>query len=283
MLRDARVLVTGASSGIGYAMARALATAGARLVVSGRRRDRLGALADTIAAAGDHRPVVVVADLSVRGAAAELAAQATAALGGIDVLVNNAAEEGSGTYAVSGDDDPARTLFETNYFSPMALVRALLPDMQARRTGAIVNVSSLGAITPIPGTGHYPSTKAALAAATEALRAELAGSGVHLLLVFPGLVETPMLAAFRARPELSPRARTSLRLMPVGTADGLARRIVAALRRRRALVVYPRAYALAPHFPSVSRGVTGRLFPFPRRPVAGGAWRRRTCQLMACR
>jgi short-subunit dehydrogenase len=116
-----------------------------------------------------------------------------------------------------------------------------------------VNVSSLGAITPIPETGHYPSAKAALSIATEALRVELRGSGVQVVLVYPGLVDTPMFRAFRDRPSLSARWRRSLRLMPVGHPEKLGRLIVTALRRGRTMVVYPRPFALTPYFPSLSR------------------------------
>jgi short-subunit dehydrogenase len=190
-------------------------------------------------------------------------------------LINNAAVEGDGLYSKTTDQRAARQLFEVNYWSPMALVQAVLPAMRERSAGAIVNVSSLGAITPIPDTGHYPSAKAALAVATEALHAELRRSGIQVLLVYPGLVETPMLRAFRERPNLPARWRTSLRRMPVGRPEQLARLIVKALRRGRKTVVYPRSFALAPHFPSVSRWFTSLSFPPPaesRRAAPARRW-----------
>jgi len=259
-LRGKRILVTGASSGIGHALARELAEQGAVVAVAGRNVRRLEELADEIAAAGSVRPVVLTADLSERGSADSLATRATAALGTVDVLINNAAVEGVGAYCTAGDDDESRELFETNYWSPMMLIRTLVRDMRSRRTGAIVNVSSLGAITPISGTGHYPSSKAALAVATETLRSELRGSGVHVVLVYPGFVDTPMLRAFEARADLPSRTRRSLSMMPVGKPDALARLVVKALRRGRGTVVYPRSYALTPLVPAVSRRVTNLLF-----------------------
>lgn len=87
----------------------------------------------------------------------------------------------------------ARGLFETNYWSALALVRALLPSIRQRK-GAVVNVSSLGAITPNPLVGHYSSSLAALQLMTETLRLELRGTGVHMLAIMPGPVETGMLA-----------------------------------------------------------------------------------------
>jgi short-subunit dehydrogenase len=132
--------------------------------------------------------------------------------------------------------------------------------MRKRGAGALVSVSSLGAITPISGTGHYASSKAALAIATEALRSELHGSGVHVMLVYPGFVDTPMLRAFKARPDLSTRMRRGLSLMPVGTPEGLARAIVKALHKDRRTLVYPRWYAVTPLIPAVSRWFTNLLF-----------------------
>ena len=96
-LRDANVLVTGASSGIGTAIAQALGDTGCRLALSGRRIAALEEVAGEMERRGHRRPIVIPADLSVSGAAAELAAKAIAALGSVDVLVNNAALEGEGT------------------------------------------------------------------------------------------------------------------------------------------------------------------------------------------
>src|SRR5262252_9385802 len=108
-LRGKRVLITGASSGIGYATACALAAEGAVLAASGRAVARLEELADVIASHGHVPPVALAADL---------AARAVEALGTVDILVNNAAMEGVGAYAVAGDDETSRELFETNYWSP---------------------------------------------------------------------------------------------------------------------------------------------------------------------
>jgi short-subunit dehydrogenase len=273
-LRNARVLVTGASAGIGRATAFAFGMQGTQLAISGRRQKELAALADAVVAAGGARPLILTADLAQPGAARALAARAFETLGSLDVLINNAAAEGVGFYADALDDRAARELFDLNYWSPMELVRAVIPAMRQAGRGAIVNVSSLGAITPIAGTGHYPSTKAALAAATEALRNELRGTGIQVVLVYPGFVDTPMLRAFHAR-ALPPSWRPGLRMMPVGQPEKLARLIVAAVRRGRKVVVYPRLFSLAPHFPAVSRWLTSRLFPAatsaPAAP-AGCAW-----------
>ena len=125
------------------------AAEGAVLAVSGRNSHALDELADLIASHGHVRPIVLVADLSRRGAAESLAARAVETLGTVDIVINNAAAEGVGFYAAAGDDEKSRELFETNYWSPFVLNRALLPSMRERGFGALVSVSSLGAITPI--------------------------------------------------------------------------------------------------------------------------------------
>lgn len=258
-LHGKKVLITGASKGIGEAVAREFAARGAALAISARRLEVLESLADSIGVAPATRPLAFAADLSKRGEADKLAAQVLRTFGAVDVLVNNAAVEGIGSYWQSGDSSEARDLFEMNYWSPMALARALIPRMIKKGNGAVVNVSSLGAITPILGTGHYPSTKAALAIATEALRTELASSGVCMILVFPGLVDTPMFRDFRARPNLSENMQRNLRFFPMGKPGGLARVLAKAILRERASVVYPRVYAMTPLLPTLSRWVTRRL------------------------
>src|SRR4051794_22906158 len=124
-IREARVLLTGASSGIGRELAQALAAGGARLALAARREDRLRALADELEAAGLPRPVAFPADLGRRGAADELAARAVESLGGVDVLVNDAGGGFQGLQWAGGDRDEAREVLEVNYWSPLALIRAL--------------------------------------------------------------------------------------------------------------------------------------------------------------
>jgi NAD(P)-dependent dehydrogenase (short-subunit alcohol dehydrogenase family) len=109
--------------------------------------------------------------------------------GGIDVLVNNA---GYGYRAAveEGDDAEVRTLFETHFFGAVAMIKAVLPDMRARRRGAIVNISSIGAtVTPV-GSGYYSAAKAAIEGMSGALRAELAPLGISVTVVEPGAFRT---------------------------------------------------------------------------------------------
>ena len=254
-LADTNVLLTGASSGIGRELARVLAGRGARLAIAARRRDRLETLADELAATGHPRPAVFAADLSERGAAAALAEGATAALGHVDVLVNNAGGGVGGSQWSVGDDDAAREAFEVNYWSPLALTKALVPAMRERGRGAVVNVTSMAQVNTWPGFGAYGATKAALGLATETLRLELSGSPVHVLEAIPGPVDT----AVQGETRLVPGIDRMLGRVPLGDAAEMARRIVTALERGRAHVIYPRRTAVAYHLPSVARRDTRRL------------------------
>jgi len=268
-LEGKKALVTGASSGIGRAAAKALALAGVELAISARREGALASLADEIEAAGGKRPRILTADLSQRGEARRLGEAALSALGAVDILVNNAGVGLGGAQAVVGDDDEARILFETNYWSALALVKVLLPSIRAR-SGAVVNVSSIGALTPMPLAGHYSSSKAALQLMTETLRLELRGSGVQVLAVMPGPVDTAMLA------ELGevPGGAKMLERMPRGNVGTLARKIVRALERGRRTVVYPASLAVVRHFPSVALRLSGSLLPHfgdEQRKMLGGS------------
>ena len=254
-LTGKRALVTGASSGIGRAVAKELARAGVTLAVSGRRADALASLADEIEREGAPRPVVLPADLSKRGEAQDLAARALASLKRVDLLVNNAGVGIGGAQHVIGDDDMAREMFETNYWSALALVAALVPPMRERRTGVVVNVESMGAVMPMPLAGHYASSKAALSLVSETMRLELRGSGVHVFSVLPGPVETGMLAEYKAVPGGDKMIARS----PVGDATVLARKIVRGIERSQRALVYPSSLAIMRHFPTVGRRLAGAV------------------------
>ncbi|HYU15618.1 MAG TPA: SDR family oxidoreductase [Candidatus Acidoferrum sp.] len=190
-LEGRSVLITGASGAIGAEVARCLAARGARLALSARRRERLAALADDVAAAGGVRPAVLVADLGQRGQAVGLAERAVDALGGVEVLISNAGASVQGLTWVVGDRDEAREVLETNLWSPFALVAALTPRMLDQGGGAIVNVGSMAQVSPFPHLGHYAASRAALAVATQVLQLELGPRGVRVVEVALGPVDTP--------------------------------------------------------------------------------------------
>jgi short-subunit dehydrogenase len=186
------VLVTGASSGLGRATAELLAGHGATVLVHGRDAAALHALA------GRLHGVALPADLTEPGAAERLAARALDAAGRIDALVANA---GSG-YAGQFAGMPAAAigaLVETNLTACLRLTRALLPGMLANGRGALVYVSSIAGRTGVAREAVYAATKAGLDTFAESLRLELAGTGVQVGVLVPGVVDTPFFAR-RGRP-----------------------------------------------------------------------------------
>jgi uncharacterized protein len=249
-IAGAKVLVTGASSGIGRALSLRLAAAGARLAVTARRLHLLAELAAEIEAAGLPGPAVLATDLSVPGRAAELGSRAIEALGGIDILVNNAGTNVTGPLTGLGDGQQARAVFETNVWAPLALARATVPEMRAAGGGLLVNVTSTIQAVPLPLLGYYAASKAALALATRSLRLELADTPVRVLEVIPGGTDT----ALRDVGELPWRADPP-RMIPPVPADAVANAIVRAIRRGTRRVVYP-PYSLLPiELPVVGRAV----------------------------
>jgi short-subunit dehydrogenase len=183
-----RVLITGASSGLGAALARQLAAHGAVVGLIARRRDRLGeVLADCQRAS--PASAMWVADLADTSAVGELALQAWDVLGGIDVLVNNAAIPKRRPVT---ELDPAEVeaVMRVNFFAPMRLTLALLPRMAARGSGMIVNVSSVGGRLGIIHETAYCASKFALCGWSEAMAVDLHGTGISVKLIEPGPVDT---------------------------------------------------------------------------------------------
>jgi short-subunit dehydrogenase len=192
---------------------------------------------------------VIPADLAERGAASGLAAEAHSALGGVDVLINNAGGGVGGSTWRVGDREEAREAFEINLWSPLALIAALVPAMRERGSGAVVNVTSMAQAMPLWGMGHYSASKAALAQATSALRMELHGSGVSVVEVIPGPTDTPVQGETR----LIPGVERVLDRAPLGTPGELAGLIARALERERKRVVYPRSLRPIYALPSLYR------------------------------
>lgn len=183
-----RVLITGASSGLGAALARKLAERHAVVGLVARRRDRLG---QVLAECRRTSPqsAMWVADLADTAALHDLAAQAWEALGGIDVLINNAAVPKRRPVAAL-EPDEVEDVMRVNFFAPMRLTLALLPRMLARGSGMIVNVSSVGGRLGIIHESAYCASKFALCGWSEAMAVDLHGSGVSVKLIEPGPVDT---------------------------------------------------------------------------------------------
>jgi short-subunit dehydrogenase len=179
------------------------------------------------------------------------------ALGPVDVLVNNAGAQVVRRTVDTSWEEGERQM-RLNALTPFRLTTRVLPDMIARGRGTIVDVASIAAIAPTPGMFFYSASKAALAAASEGLRGELRGTGVHVVTVYPGPVRTAMEATGRAGYEESWAMRV---FTPTGDAPVLARRIANAVAARRPRVIYPRVYALLRHIPNLIRFVLDHFTP----------------------
>jgi NAD(P)-dependent dehydrogenase (short-subunit alcohol dehydrogenase family) len=176
-------MITGSSSGFGRAIADAVLARGDRLVATARRVEALADLAD------HERAHVVGLDVTDPAGREAAIAEAIERFGRIDVLVNNAGRTQVGAVEETTDDE-LRFLFELHFFAPAALTRAVLPHMRREGGGAIVQMSSVGGQVTAPGFGAYCATKFALEGLTETLRDEVAGFGIHTLIVEPGAFRT---------------------------------------------------------------------------------------------
>lgn len=250
------VVVTGASSGIGEALARTFLARGANVTLVARRRDLLEALR----APSPERVHVVSADLADPSAACAWVDEAERVLGPIDVLVNNAGVQIVRAVTETSWEEAERLLV-LDLHTPLRLTQVLLPRMIARGSGCIVDVASMAAIAPTPGMFFYNAAKAGLAAASESLRAEVKPHGIHVVTVYPGPVRSAMEAAGRAAYEETSVAKHT----PTGEPEELARLVAEAVETKQDRVVYPRTYGVARHLPNVTRWFLDRFTP-PLKP-----------------
>jgi NAD(P)-dependent dehydrogenase (short-subunit alcohol dehydrogenase family) len=178
-------LITGCSTGLGRALAEAVIAAGHKAVVTARDAGKVADLAE----AKTERVLALRLDVTDPQQVTDAVHAAEETFGGIDVLVNNA---GYGYRAAveEGDDPDIRALFETQFFGPVAMIKAVLPGMRARRAGAIVNISTIGVQIMPAGSGYYAASKAALEAMSGALHAELRPLGISVTVVEPGAFRT---------------------------------------------------------------------------------------------
>ncbi|MBT8159559.1 MULTISPECIES: oxidoreductase [Arthrobacter] len=173
-------LITGCSTGIGRALAEAVIGAGHNVVATARDREKVADLAE-----GNDRVLAVALDVTDQAQVRSAVAEAEKTFGGVDVLINNA---GYGYRAAveEGDEADIRLLFDTHFFGSVAMIKAVLPGMRARRSGAIVNFSSIAATYTPVGSGYYAAVKAAIEGMTGSLRGELEPLGISVTVVEPG-------------------------------------------------------------------------------------------------
>lgn len=194
-----RILLTGASSGIGEAAAQKFAAEGATVIAVARRKDLLDDVAARITAAGGDA-VAIPCDLSDLDAIDALADDVHTRFGGVDILVNNAGRSIRRPLAESLDrwHDVERTM-TLNYYSPLRLIRAIAPGMLQRGDGHIINVATWGVMTEAsPLFGVYNASKTALSAVSRVIETEWADQGVHSTTLYYPLVATPMIAPTKA-------------------------------------------------------------------------------------
>lgn len=186
-----RVVLTGASSGIGRALALSLARRGAVLTIAARRGDKLEEVSREVAERfpDTPAPVWVVCDVSNAADVARLVGGTVERLGGIDILVNNAGISVYGEARRTSVDD-FRDVMSVNFFGALHCTKETLPFMRRQDSGLIVNVATVAALHGVPYLAAYCASKAALVSFSQSLRAELAGSGVRVMVVYPGYTDT---------------------------------------------------------------------------------------------
>src|SRR5438094_6829693 len=250
-LDDCSALITGASSGIGREFARQLAKCARRIVLVARRSERLANLRDELLNQNLNLDVHVrVVDLTDNAQIESLIDSLARDKVDVDLLINNAGLGDSGPFATS---DPIRNeqMALVNVMALTSLTRRLLPHMVAKRRGGILNVSSSAGFLPIPGDAVYAATKAYVTSFSEALRAELQGTGVSICAVCPGPVQTEFQEVAK-RQGVQPKLGPKFFLVP---AEQVVREALAALEADRPVVI--------PGFAIKFAMFLSRLMPMP--------------------
>lgn len=229
-LKGKRVLLTGASSGIGRCLAEQLAEQGAKLVLLARNESKLNEVADSLRDEGAE-VVCVIGDVTDSAVRATALAQCEQAFGGLDLLINNA---GVGAYGrfVEVSADRLRTLMEVNLFAVAELTREATPLLKAGNDAAIINIGSILGCRGIPFSSEYCASKFALHGLSESIRPELEKLGIELTLVAPGATETGFKENVVDNQGKPPWGRSGG--VP---ADRVARATLRAVRRRRRMII----------------------------------------------
>ena len=242
-------IITGASSGIGAALARTFSDEGARVALVARRTADLEILSAEIDAQGGSS-LVITGDVTDDEDMARMAQAVLETWGQVDILVANAGIYVQAPVAEMTVADLARAV-EVNFLGAARSILAVLPAMRARRQGHLVLMSTQDVMIPIPGDGPYVASKSALTGLAQVLRQELKPEGIAVTVVHPGRIDTPLIAHLRM-PIASPKM----------SAEDLAVRVVRAIVRRRRRLIYPATgylYLLRDLWPSLGDWLIGAL------------------------
>jgi len=188
-LKGKRIVLTGASGGIGAALAKKLAQAGSRLMLVSRSVHKLDQLAESLSAI--ERPLVTVADITKEEDLSGIIERVRSEWGALDVLINNAGI-GSWAHFANSEEHILRQIMDVNFFAPAELIRRSVPLLTAGNQPAVVNVSSMCGRRAMPAWTEYSASKYALCGLTEALRGEFARFDIDVLLVVPGLTNSEL-------------------------------------------------------------------------------------------
>jgi short-subunit dehydrogenase len=218
-------IITGASSGIGWALAHTLATEGCKVGLVARRREQLAALAGEIEKRGGST-AFAAADVSEREQAVAAIREVAARLGPVDLLIANAGV-GAPTTIEPFNVGDVEKMFRVNVLGVVYSLEAVLPQMLERRRGHLAAVSSLAAYRGLPGESGYTASKAAVNVFMEGLRVQLRSKGIAVTTICPGFVQTPMTEV------------NEFKMPWLLTAEEAARRIVHALKRKRKVYNFP--------------------------------------------
>lgn len=225
-LDNARIIITGASSGIGLALAKQLSQQGARLLITARREERLQQLSDAISQEGKvTRPIIVAGDITAFEVQEQIIETAEREMGGLDVLVNNAGLGALGPFSESTPERLQRVI-DVNFIAPVELTRKAIPVLRKGHNALIVNVGSVLGHRAVPGKSEYCASKFALHGFSDALRCELASQDIGVLLVSPSTTSSEFFdQVMKTSSSVQPRLNNAM------SPEKVARRTIRAIQR----------------------------------------------------
>ncbi|HAM34915.1 MAG TPA: hypothetical protein DEB40_13250 [Elusimicrobia bacterium] len=252
-----RVLITGATSGLGRELALQLAREGCRLALTGRRKDRLAEIAQAAQELGAE-VLPLAGDVGDPACVRDHYAAIRAGFAGLDWAILNAGISKSGSAREGFRAQDFRDVYEVNVFGMVNWIEAVLPDMLKAGRGAIAGVASVAGFRGVPRSGAYSSSKAAVIALLESLRVDLRGTGVDVITICPGFVRTELTS--RWKPQDMP-----FLMEP----EAAARRMIAGIKRKQRLVHFPWIFSATVKY--VVRNMPGFLYD---RVASGATYRR---------